>query len=313
MSHAIAKDAPIYVAGHKGMVGSAIVRKLRTAGYENIIVRTHDALDLRDQVAVEHFMIDMRPRYVFLAAARVGGIYANDTYPAQFLRDNLAIQTNVIHSAMEAGVENLMFLGSSCIYPRECPQPIREQYLLTGPLEPTNEAYAVAKIAGIKLCEAYNRQYGTRYLSVMPTNLYGPNDNYDALNSHVIPALLRKTHEAKTRRDPALVVWGSGTPHREFLFVDDLADACVFLMQAGIGSGLYNIGTGEDITIRALAQAIMQTVDFRGEIVFDTTKPDGTPRKLLCVEQMAALGWRATTSLESGLARAYASFLSERC
>jgi GDP-L-fucose synthase len=311
MSNAIAKDAPIYVAGHKGMVGSAIVRRLRSAGYENIIVRTHGALDLRDQVSVDQFMRETRPRFVFLAAAKVGGIYANDTYPAQFLRDNLAIEINLIHSAMEAGVENLMFLGSSCIYPRECPQPIKEQYLLTGALEPTNEAYAIAKIAGIKLCDTYNRQYGTRYVSVMPTNLYGPNDNYDVLTSHVIPALLRKTHEAKLRHAPAVVVWGSGTPRREFLYVDDLADACVFLMEAGIGSGVYNVGTGEDITIRALAQAIMQTVDFRGEVVFDATKPDGTPRKLLCVERMAALGWRASTSLEIGLARAYSSFLSE--
>ena len=271
----------IYVAGHLGMVGSAIVRRLRTAGYENLLLRARDSLDLTNQQAVTDFFFREKPEYVFLAAAKVGGVHANNTYRAEFLYQNLMIQTNVIHAAYQAGVERLLFLGSSCIYPRECPQPIREEYLLTSALEPTNEPYAIAKIAGIKLCENYNRQYGTQYASVMPTNLFGPNDNYDLNNSHVVPALIRKAHEAKVRGDKELMVWGSGKPLREFLYVDDMADACVFLMEKDIREGIFNIGTGTDVTIRELTETVMQVVGFQGDIVFDASKPDGTPRKLL--------------------------------
>ena len=302
------KNARIYVAGHRGMVGSALVRKLSAGGYSNLLTRSHAELDLTCQAAVASFLHEHTPDYIFLAAARVGGIHANNVYRGEFIYQNLMMQANIIHAAWQAGVPNLLFLGSSCIYPRDCPQPIREEYLLTGPLEPTNEPYAIAKIAGIKLCENYARQYGVRYLSVMPTNLYGPNDNYDLENSHVLPALIRKAHEAKLRGDAELVVWGSGRPMREFLYVDDLAEACVFLMEQNVGDGLYNIGTGQDISINALAEIVMDVVGFQGRIRFDASKPDGTPRKLLNVERMHQLGWQATVSLRDGIARAYADF-----
>lgn len=308
MSDSVGHSARIYVAGHRGMVGSAIVRRLLERGYSNILTRTHGELDLVDQDAVADFLAREKPDFIFLAAAKVGGIQANDTYRAEFIYQNLMIEANVIDGAWRAGVKRMLFLGSSCIYPRECPQPIREEYLLTGPLEATNEPYALAKIAGIKLCESYNRQYGTRYASAMPTNLYGPNDNYDLNNSHVLPALIRKAHEAKLRGDKSLVVWGSGSPRREFLYVDDLADACVFLMEQGVESGLYNVGCGEDVTIRELAERVMEAVGFDGEIVFDASKPDGTPRKLLDVSRMRNLGWQARTTLRDGIARAYADF-----
>ncbi|MCG3170459.1 MAG: GDP-L-fucose synthase [Pseudomonadales bacterium] len=305
------RDRPrrIFVAGHRGMVGSAIVRRLRAGGYPEPIVRTRDELDLLDQAAVGRFFDEQRPDYVFVAAARVGGIHANNTWRAEFIYQNLTIASNVIHAAWRAGVERLLFLGSSCIYPRDCAQPIREEYLLSGPLEPTNEPYAIAKIAGIKLCESYNRQYGTRYVSVMPTNLYGPNDNYDLATSHVLPALIRKAHEAKLRGDGELVVWGTGTPLREFLYVDDLADACVFLMEQGVAEGLFNVGVGSDVSIRDLAATVMDVVGFRGSIVFDAGKPDGTPRKLLDVGRLGALGWSARTGLREGIAAAYRDFL----
>lgn len=302
------KGAKIYVAGHRGMVGSAIVRRLISGGYTNVVTRTHAELDLLDQGQVFAFLARERPDYIFLAAAMVGGIQANNTLRADFIYRNLMIEANVIHGASLAGVERLMFLGSSCIYPRDCPQPIKEEYLLTGPLEPTNEPYAIAKIAGIKLCESYNRQYGTGYVSVMPTNLYGPNDNYDLGSSHVLPALLRKAHEAKNRGDNQLLVWGSGKPRREFLHVDDMAEACVFLMEAGISEGLYNVGTGSDVTIRELAETICQVVGFGGEIVFDSSKPDGTPRKLLDVGRIADLGWRARVALHEGIVATYGDF-----
>ncbi len=299
----------IYVAGHRGMVGSAIVRKLQAGGYENLITRTHQELDLLDQHAVFDFLQTEKPDYIFLAAAKVGGIHANNTSRADFLYENLQIQNNILWGALQADIRDLCFLGSSCIYPRDCPQPIKEDYLLIGPLESTNEPYAIAKIAGIKLCESINRQYATRYISVMPTNLYGPNDNYDLTNSHVLPALIRKAHEAKVRGDSAYVVWGTGTPKREFLYVDDMADACVFLMEKGIGEGLFNIGYGEDVTIRALAETVMDVVGFTGQIIFDSTKPDGTPRKLLDVSRMAQLGWQAKIPLHDGIAKAYAAYL----
>jgi GDP-L-fucose synthase len=298
-------DAKIHVTGHRGMVGSAIVRRLQALGYTNIVTRTHAELDLLDQRAVHDFMAAEKPDYVFIAAAKVGGIQANNQYRADFLYQNLLIEANLIHGAHLAGVQRLMFLGSSCIYPRDCPQPIREDYLLTGPLEPTNEPYAIAKIAGIKLAESYNRQHGRQYVSVMPTNLYGPNDNYDLANSHVLPALLRKAHEARLRGDAQYVVWGTGTPMREFLYVDDLADACVHLMRQGYDGPLVNIGTGTDVTIRELAETVMDIVGFQGRIVFDTSKPDGTPRKLLDVSRLASLGWRAKTSLREGIRMAY--------
>lgn len=305
----IRRDSKIYVAGHRGMVGSAIVRRLKTGGYENLIFRTHDELDLIDQAAVHDFMQVERPEYVFLAAAKVGGIQANNIYRGDFIYQNLMVQSNIIEAAHVAGVPRMLFLGSSCIYPRDCMQPIREEYLLTGPLEQTNEPYAIAKIAGVKMCESFNRQYGTAYVSAMPTNLYGPNDNYDLQNSHVLPALLRKAHEAKMRGDAELVVWGSGQPLREFMYVDDMADACVFLMESEVADGLFNVGLGTDVTIRELAEIIMEVVGFEGRIVFDASKPDGTPRKLLSAEKLAGLGWEAQTSLHDGVRSTYASFL----
>jgi GDP-L-fucose synthase len=300
------KDARIFVTGHRGMVGSAIVRRLQQAGYKQVLTRSRAELDLLDQRAVHAFLEAEKPDYVFIAAAKVGGIQANNIYRADFLYENLVIETNLIHGAHKAGIQRLMFLGSSCIYPRDCLQPIKEDYLLTGPLELTNEPYAIAKIAGIKLCESYNRQYGRQYVSVMPTNLYGPNDNYDLANSHVLPALIRKAHEAKLRGDGELVVWGSGNPKREFLYVDDLADACVHLMESGYDGPLVNVGTGEDLTIREVAELVMRVVGFDGRIVFDSSKPDGTPRKLLDVSRLAALGWRAKTPLPEGIRAAYA-------
>lgn len=306
MSSAIAQDARIFITGHRGMVGSAIVRRLQAGGYSNLITRTHAELDLLDQRAVHAFLAEQRPDYIFIAAAKVGGIQANNQYRADFIYQNLLIEANLIHGAHLAGVQRLMFLGSSCIYPRDCPQPIQEDYLLTGPLEPTNEPYALAKIAGIKLAESYNRQYGRQYVSVMPTNLYGPNDNYDLANSHVLPALIRKAHEAKLRGDAEYVVWGSGTPRREFLYVDDLADACVHLMAQGYDGPLVNIGTGQDVTIRELAETVMQVVGFEGRIVYDSSKPDGTPRKLLDVSRLAGLGWGARVALRQGIELAYA-------
>jgi GDP-L-fucose synthase len=303
----VRRDAKIYVAGHRGMVGSALVRRLRRDGYSNLLVRARGELDLLDQRAVREFVAAERPDYMFIAAARVGGIHANDVYRADFLYENLAIETHLVRAAHDAGLERLMFLGSSCIYPRDCPQPIREECLLTGPLERTNEPYAIAKIAGVKLCEAFNAQYGRRYVSVMPTNLYGPGDNYDLANSHVLPALMRKAHEARERADAELVVWGSGTPRREFLYVDDLADACVFLMDHDDAPALLNVGTGEDLTIAELAETVMGIVGFRGRVVYDRTKPDGTPQKLLDVTRLAALGWRASTPLREGIALAYAA------
>ena len=308
MSTTIDKNAPIFVTGHRGMVGSAIVRRLEAAGYQHIVTRTHAELDLLDQRAVHAFLADLKPAYIFIAAAKVGGIQANNIYRADFIYQNLMIEANLIHGAHLAGVQRLMFLGSSCIYPRDCPQPIKEDYLLAGPLEQTNEPYAIAKIAGIKLAENYNRQYGRQYVSVMPTNLYGPNDNYDLNNSHVLPALIRKAHEAKLRGDAELVVWGTGNPRREFLYVDDLAAACVHLMEQGYDGPLVNIGTGEDVTIRELAEAVMKAVGFQGRIVFDTSKPDGTPRKLLDVSRLASLGWKAGVSLQDGIAQAYDDF-----
>ena len=306
-------DAKIYVAGHRGMVGSAIVRQLEAKGYTNIVTRTHEQLDLLDQKAVFAFLAETQPDYLFIAAAKVGGIQANNTYRADFIYQNLVIEANLIHGAHLAGVQRLCFLGSSCIYPRDCAQPIKEEYLLTGPLEPTNEPYAIAKIAGIKLCESYNAQYGRQYVSAMPTNLYGPNDNYDLANSHVLPALIRKAHEAKQAGSHDLVIWGSGTPKREFLYVDDMADACVFLMENNIHQGIYNVGTGTDVTIRELAEVVMEVVGFEGGIVFDQTKPDGTPRKLLDVSRLKTLGWQAKTPLKAGIQLAYAaaSFVKE--
>jgi GDP-L-fucose synthase len=303
----IGTDAAIYVAGHRGMVGSAIRRRLQALGYTNLVLASRGELDLLDQRAVHAFLLRTRPAYVFIAAAKVGGIQANNIERADFLQHNLVMQCNLIGAAHAAGVQRLLFLGSSCIYPRDCPQPIREDYLLTGPLEPTNEPYAIAKIAGIKLCESYGRQYGRQYISVMPTNLYGPGDNYDLASSHVLPALLRKAHEAKQRGDADLVVWGSGRPRREFLYVDDLAEACVQLMEAGYDGPLLNVGCGEDLSIRELAEEVMRVVGFAGRIVFDASKPDGTPRKLLDVSRIAALGWRARTPLAEGIARAYAA------
>ena len=344
-------DSRIYVAGHRGLVGSAIARRLLAGGYspQSLVLKTHEELDLTDQAAVRAFFQSERPEYVFLAAAKVGGIHANNTYPAEFIYQNLAIETNVIHSAYESGVKRLMFLGSSCIYPKHAPQPMKEEHLLTGQLEPTNEPYAIAKIAGIKMCAAYNRQYRTNFLSVMPTNLYGPGDNYDLENSHVLPALIRKCHEAKLAAQSSVlspqssvVVWGTGTPRREFLYSDDLADACVFLMnlsddvfrsvfgpQSFVPGGyqspvtshqsrvlshesppFINIGAGEDRTIRELAELIAEVVGFQGRLVFDTSKPDGTPRKLLDNSRLTALGWRPKTELREGIALSYRDFLT---
>jgi GDP-L-fucose synthase len=310
MNKPMDKKAAIYVAGHRGMVGSAISRRLASAGYLNLLTRTHAELDLTNQAAVTQFLDHEKPEYIFLAAAKVGGIHANNTYRAEFIYQNLMMEANIVHAAWQAGVQRMLFLGSSCIYPRDCLQPIKEEYLLTGPLEQTNEPYAIAKIAGIKLCESYNRQYGTQFVSVMPTNLYGPNDNYDLNNSHVLPALIRKAHEAKVRGEKTLGVWGTGKPMREFLYVDDMADACMFLMESGISEGMFNVGTGEDVTICELAETVMSIVGFNGELVFDTGKPDGTPRKLLNVDRMRKLGWQARTSLRDGIAKAYADFLN---
>jgi len=301
----IGKRSRIYVAGHLGMAGSAIVRRLRAGGYQNLLLRSRAELDLLDQGAVRSWMQRERPEYVFHAAGKVGGIAANDRERAAFLYENLVLETNIIHAAWEAGATGLLFLGSSCIYPRDCPQPIREEYLLTGPLEQTNEPYAIAKIAGVKLCESYNRQYGAKFVAVMPTNLYGPNDNYDLESSHVLAALLRKAHEAKARGERRLVVWGSGAPRREFLHADDLADACVFLMERGVGEGMFNVGTGVDVAIREVAGIIMEAVGLDGEIAFDASKPDGTPRKLLDVSRMKALGWTARIELRAGIRSAY--------
>ena len=301
------KRAKIFVTGHRGMVGSALVRRLLAGGYTNLLTRTHAELDLTEQRAVHAFLAEQRPDYLFIAAAKVGGIQANNQYRAEFLYQNLMIEANLIHGAHLAGVQRLMFLASSCIYPRDAAQPITEDALLTGPLEQTNEPYAIAKIAGVKLVESYSRQYVRQYTSVMPTNLYGPNDNYDLATSHVLPALIRKAHEAKQRGDAELVVWGSGTPRREFLYVDDLADACVHLMERGYDGPLVNIGCGTDVTIRELAETVMEVVGCKAKIRFDTSKPDGTPRKLLDVSRLASLGWRASTPLREGIASAYAA------
>ena len=298
-------EAKIYVAGHRGLVGSAIMRALQRRGYRNIIVRSRSELDLRDRQAVWDFFESERPEYVYLAAAKVGGIWANMTYPVEFLQDNLYIELNVISAAYAFGVKKLLFLGSSCIYPRLAPQPIKEEYLLTGALEPTNQPYAIAKIAGIELVNAYRRQYGVPFISAMPTNLYGPGDNFDLETSHVLPALLRKMHEAKLRGEPTVTVWGTGTPRREFLHVDDLAEACLFLMDRYDDSVPINIGTGEDISIRELAELIRDIVGFGGEIVFDPTKPDGMPRKLLDVSRITDLGWKPKISLREGIEMTY--------
>jgi GDP-L-fucose synthase len=327
MAPIMQKDSRIFVAGHRGLVGSAIVRRLQADGHSALLLRMHAELDLTDAAAVTTFFEQTKPEYVFVAAAKVGGIVANNTYPAEFIRDNLAIQINVIHAAWRAGVKRLLFLGSSCIYPRLAPQPMPESCLLTGPLEPTNRPYALAKIAGVEMCWSYNRQYGTKFLTAMPTNLYGPGDNYHPQNSHVIPALLRKFHEAKQRGERSVTVWGSGTPRREFLYSDDMADACVHLMQlpalrfeALLGSDesvsgrfeppLVNIGVGEDVTIAELAQLVREVTGFAGEIVYDASKPDGTPRKLLDVSRLAGAGWRARTPLRTGLQQAYRDFVA---
>ncbi|MGN6477021.1 MAG: GDP-L-fucose synthase family protein [Flavipsychrobacter sp.] len=299
------KNSSIFVAGHKGMVGSAILRKLQAEGYSNIICKTSKELDLRNQQETANFFEVYKPEYVFLAAAKVGGILANDKYKAEFLYDNLMIQNNVIHQAYKSGVKKLLFLGSSCIYPKMAPQPLKEEYLLTGLLEPTNEPYAIAKIAGIKMCDAYRYQYGCNFISVMPTNLYGPNDNYDLNTSHVLPAMIRKFHEAKEHNIPEVVLWGSGKPLREFLHADDLADACYFLMQRYNEPGFLNIGVGSDISIAELANLIKGIVGYEGTIVWDTTKPDGTPRKLMDVSKLQEAGWSASISLEDGIRRVY--------
>jgi GDP-L-fucose synthase len=321
------KHDKIYIAGHRGLVGSALVRKLLADGYTNLVTCNHGELDLTAQEEVNDFFLREKPSYVFLAAAKVGGIYANNTYPAEFIADNLAIQTNVIHEAYRSGVKRLMFLGSSCIYPKLAPQPMKEEYLLTGPLEPTNRPYAIAKIAGIEMCWSYNRQYGTKYLGVMPTNLFGPGDNYDLNNSHVIPALIRKFHEAKAAGNTPVTLWGSGTPRREFLYSEDMADACVYLMNLPdstfdtlLGSDeatagvfmppLINVGVGEDQTIGELAKTVKEAVGCRSDIVYDRSKPDGTPRKLMDVSRLNMLCWRAQTSLEAWLANAYQDYLA---
>ena len=314
-------EAKIYIAGHRGLAGSSLVRRLRSAGFHNLLLRTHAELDLSNQAEARAFLAAERPDYVFLAAAKVGGILANSTCPADFIRENLVIQNNVLHGAWEAGVQELMFLGSSCIYPRDCPQPIREDYLLTGPLEATNRPYAIAKIAGIEMCWAYNRQHGTRYLAVMPTNLYGPGDTYDLGTSHVLPALLRKMHEAKRDGLSEVSVWGTGTPRREFLYSDDFADACVHLMdlQGTDTSGLFpqgappliNIGCGADVTIRELAERVAAVVGFGGHLRFDPTLPDGTPRKLLDIGRLKSLGWQPKTPLMEGIRKTYLDYLEK--
>lgn len=304
------KNAKIYVAGHRGMVGSAIVRALKNQGYTNIITRTSKELDLRRQIDVEEFFVKEKPDYVFLAAAKVGGILANNEAPADFMYDNMILEMNVIHEAYKNKVKKLMFLGSSCIYPRMAPQPMKEDCLLTSELEKTNEAYALAKISGLKYCEYLNRQYGTDFISVMPTNLYGPNDNYHPEHSHVLPALIRRFHEAKENNLNEVVIWGTGTPLREFLYVDDLADACVYLMNTYSGNETVNLGTGKELSIRELAELVKKVVGFKGNITFDTTKPDGTPRKLLNVSKLEKLGWKYKTELEDGIKLAYEDFLN---
>ncbi len=309
------KDSKIYVAGHRGLVGSALKRKLESKGYTNLIFRTHKELDLTNQQAVNEFFKQEKPEYVFLAAAKVGGILANSTYPAEFIYENLMIESNIIHAAYKYGVKKLLFLGSSCIYPKLAPQPLKEEYLLTGPLEETNEAYAIAKIAGIRLCKHYNQQYGTNFISVMPTNLYGPNDNFDLETSHVMPALVRKFHEAKVNNEPEVVVWGTGKPLREFMHVDDMADACVFLMEnydfSEVGE-FVNIGAGKDITISELVGLIKEVVGFEGKIKYDTSKPDGTPRKLMDVSRLNGLGWKARISLKDGIKETYEWYIKSQ-
>ena len=304
------KNDKIYVAGHRGMVGSAIIRKLEKEGYTNIITKTHPELDLKNQIETQNFFDEEKPDYVFIAAALVGGILANNDYPAEFIYENLQIQNNLIHNSCCYGVKKLMFLGSSCIYPKFAKQPIKESELMNGYLEPTNESYATAKIAGIKMCQSYNKQYGTKYISVMPTNLYGKNDNYDLQSSHVFPALLRKIHEAKINNSPNVEIWGTGTPKREFLFVDDVADACFFLMQNYDDSEIVNIGTGEDVTINELVDTMKKVIGYGGDIINDTSKPDGTPRKLLDVSKLHSLGWKHKYSLEEGIKLAYDYYLS---
>jgi len=304
----------IYVAGHRGLVGSALVRRLSAKGYANLVIRTHSELDLTCQSAVRSFFEQERPDYVFLAAAKVGGIHTNATYPGEFLYENLAIQVNVIHCAHLFGVKKLLFLGSSCIYPKYCAQPMKEEDLLTGALEKTNEPYAIAKIAGIKMCSAYNRQYATNFLSVMPTNLYGPGDNYDAQNSHVLPALIRKAHEAKLQRKEEITVWGTGTPRREFLLSEDLADACVFLMENYNASDMgefVNVGSGQEVSISELAGLVARIVGYQGKILFDASKPDGTPRKLLDSSKLSALGWHSQTALEDGIRQTYEKYVTD--
>ena len=300
----------IYVAGHRGLVGSALVRRLRAAGFDNLLLRTRAELDLLSQAEVRAFFESERPAYVFLAAAKVGGIHANDTWPADFIYENLTMQTHIIHESRRAGVKKLLFLGSSCIYPKFAPQPISEDALMTGPLEPTNSAYALAKIAGIELCRACNRQYGANFISVMPTNLYGPGDNFGLDDSHVLPAMIRKFHDAKAGGIPSVTLWGTGTPRREFLHVDDLADACLFLMERHDGSRIVNIGTGEDLTIRELAEKVRGVVGYEGDILWDEGKPDGTPRKLLDVSFLHGLGWRHTIDLDEGIQGTYRAFLA---
>ena len=306
------KDSKIYVAGHRGLVGSAIVRKLKDSGYENLVFRTYEELDLERQERVETFFDQERPEYVFLAAAKVGGIWSNSQFPAEFIYSNLVIQTNIIHSSYLYEAKKLLFLGSSCIYPKHAPQPMKEEYLLSGYLEPTNEPYAVAKIAGIKMCQSYNRQYGTRYISVMPTNLYGPGDNFDLKTSHVLPALIRKFHEAKMGGDKSVEVWGTGAPRREFLYVDDLADACLYLMNNYNGDNIINVGVGRDQSITELAEMVGEVVGFKGDLRFDHTKPDGTPIKLLDVSKLTALGWQAHTPLAEGINKAYQWYLEQQ-
>lgn len=302
------KNTKIFIAGHRGLVGSAIVRTLQKEGFTNLVLKTRQELNLLDQRAVREFFEQEKPDYVFLAAAKVGGIMANKIHPADFIYENLTIETNIIHSAYLTNTKKLLFLGSSCIYPKLCPQPIKEEYLMTGPLEPTNQAYALAKIAGIMLCQSYNEQYGTNFISLMPTNLYGPNDNFDLKNSHVLPAMIRKFHEAKMNEVPAVSLWGTGSALREFLHVDDLANASVFLMQNYNNSAIINVGTGEDVTIKELAEKIKQVVGYRGDIIWDTTKPDGTPRKLLDVSKLNSHGWKHTITLDEGIASTYEWF-----
>jgi GDP-L-fucose synthase len=309
-NHSLEKQAKIYVAGHRGMVGSAIVRKLQVLGYTNLVLKTSAELDLRDQAKVAAFFAAEKPDFVFLAAAKVGGIVANNTYRADFLYENLAIQNNIIHSSFVNKVKKLMFLGSSCIYPKLAPQPLKEAYLLSGYLEETNEPYAIAKIAGIKMCEAYRAQYGCDFISVMPTNLYGPNDNYDLENSHVLPAMIRKFQEAKERGDASMTLWGTGAPMREFLYADDLAEACVYLMETYSDAELVNIGTGIDVTIKELAETVKEIVGFEGSIQWDTSRPDGTPRKLMDVTKLHSLGWKHKIELKDGIALAYQDFLT---